>query len=70
MPCSQCGDALVKGHRSCSDCGSAPDLVTIQALNNQLVGLTTQVNELVAARKGTEQRFLEVDTAERLLTAS
>jgi hypothetical protein len=67
MPCDECADALAKGQKFCSDCGSATDALTFEALNKQIINLTRQVAELVAVRTETEQTFLEVETAEKVV---
>lgn len=67
MPCDQCASTLAKGQKFCSNCGSATDSLTVETLNKQIAGLTTQVAELVAARKEAEQTLLEVDTAEKVV---
>jgi uncharacterized protein YoxC len=67
MFCDQCADAHAKGQKFCSNCGSATDALTVEALNKQIAGLSTQVAQLLAVRKETEQTFLEVDTAEKVV---
>ncbi len=67
MPCDQCATASAEGQKFCSNCGSATDALTVEALNKQIASLTTQMAELVAVRKRTEQTFLEVDTAEKVV---
>jgi hypothetical protein len=67
MPCDQCADALAKGRKFCSNCGTVTGALSVEALNKQVFDLTTQVSELVAERNSSEQNFLEVDTAQKVV---
>jgi len=68
MACEVCADALAKSEKFCSNCGSSTQPITVDSLNFQIAALTAQVAELTAARKGAEQRFLEVDTVEKVVS--
>lgn len=67
MPCDQCADALAKGRKFCNNCGTATGTLSVEALNKQVVDLTAQVSELLAERNSSEQKFLEVDTAQNVV---
>jgi hypothetical protein len=67
VPCEFCADATSMKQNFCSHCGARTQGATVELLNIQIADLAAQIGELKEARKGTEQRFLEVDTAEKVV---
>ena len=68
MPCELCLEALSNGQNFCSHCGDRTQSVTVESLQLQIVSLNGQIAKLIEAREGAEQRFLEIDTTEKIVT--
>jgi phage shock protein A len=67
MPCDQCSDALSKGQRFCSNCGNLFTPLSVEYLSAQVAALSAQIAEYNAERNAKEQKYLEFDTAEKVV---
>ena len=68
MTCERCSEAIEKGEKFCSNCGNATTPLTVELLSGQLAALSAQIEEYRADRRAQQQNYVELDTAEKIVT--